>query len=674
MRIVRLSINHWRNLRDVDLEIQDQPTLVCLIGENGTGKSAILELLSAVSHHLGISQGVELPRGDPFSEEHDVTVLAQLPADDPLLQDEALTNGAQPAGGSWNGGLRLTSMRDSAMSETSVTAEGIPSPHGQRVGERVVKMLRHRNETQHLYLDADRSYPPVKIEPHRYGEIWTQDWSSPKFTRNWAYRPTRTLYEEWMKYFIGVEERSAAEHITGIRRARYADSAEPVFVDPFDSYRDALREVLPHLHFVGVESTGQRRMPIFDSAGLELSFSKLSGGEREVSFLIGQIDRFKLQRGLLLIDEPELHLNPDLLRNWLAFLRNTITDGQIWIATHSLEAVEVAGPNATFVFERDRDDRIVRAPSTLAGRPVLSALSAAVGSPAFAISRLRFVYIEGDRQSRERERFFAVCGEADQNRFLEGGSCSEVLRRLDDVRELAYASGEQLHIGAVLDRDFRSDAEADKLMSEDGVHVLACHEIENVFLQPEALEVLLDRAGRAHKSAGVIVQEAADYHAGLWIAQRAASILGEGMSLPKKSIGVLSDERWVAIDIGWAEVAQRSTANCGPDERDSWSQALNLARDEYRTTRDDADLYRRCLGKQCLSGVATALGFRSAEALEAQVIRLWDTGKVDRPQPVIALRDYVSGLTSKWGRCVGPGPAMESAVHSPVGGDAGADS
>ena len=646
MRIVRLSINRWRNLRDVDLEVQDQPTLVCLIGENGTGKSAVLELLSAASHHLGISQGVELPRGDPFAEDHDLLVLAQVPTDDLLLQDETLKNEILAGGGTWAGELRLTSRRDSAGSQTSVTAAGIPPPHDQRIGRRVVSLLRARKETQHLHLDSDRSYPPVQIEPHRYGEIWAQDWNSPEFTRNWAFRPTRTLYEEWMKYFIGIEERSATEHITGIRRARDEGFEEPVFVDPFDSYRAALREVLPHLNFVGVESTGQRRTPIFDSAGLELSFSQLSGGEREISFLVGQTDRFKLQRGLLLIDEPELHLNPDLLRNWLAFLRDTITDGQIWIATHSLEAVEVAGPNATFVFERDRDDRIVRAPSVLAGRPVLSALSAAVGSPAFAISRLRFVYIEGDRQSRERERFFAICGEAEQNRFLDGGSCSEVLRRLDDVRSLAAASGEQLHVGAVVDRDFRSKASANQLMSEAGVHVLSCHEIENVFLQPEALEVLLERAGRSDESASSIVQEAADYHAGLWIAQRAASTLDEGMKPLKAAMSVLTDVRWAAIDTEWAEISRLSTDILSPHESDSWTQALNRARDEYRTIRDDADLYQKCLGKQALSGVATALKFRSAEALEAQVVRLWDTDEVDRPPPVIALRTYVSRLTS----------------------------
>ena len=646
MRIVRLTIRKWRNLRDVELEIQDQPTLVCLIGENGTGKSAVLELLSAASHHLGISQGVDLPRGDPFAEEHDISVVAQVPADDLLLQDEVLANDIRERGGSWTGELRLSSRRGPEGSQpTSVTAEGIPHPHDQEIGQRIVRQLHQRKETQHLYLDADRSYPPVQIDPRRYGEIWEQDWKNPEFTRNWAFRPTRTLYDEWMKYFIGVEERSATEHITGIRRARDAGSAEPVFVDPFDDYRDALRKVLPHLLFVGVESTGQRRMPKFDSAGLELSFFQLSGGEREISFLIGQIDRFKLQRGLLLIDEPELHLNPDLLRNWLAFLRDTITDGQIWIATHSLEAVEVAGPNATFVFERDHNERIVRSPSVLAGRPLLSALSAAVGSPAFAIGRLRFIYVEGDRLSRERERFFAVCGEADQNRFLEGGSCSEVLRKFADVRSLADASDEQLHIGAVLDRDFRSDVEVDQLNSEVGVHVLSCHEIENVFLQPEALQILLDRAGRGHESANDIVREAADHFAGLWIAQRAASAVAEKVNLPKESLAVFSDKRWSAIDTEWAGIKRQSTGIFGGDEQYEWSQALELAHDEYRAIRDEASLYESCLGKQCLSGVAIALQFRSAEALEKQVVRLWETNVVERPPAVVALREYISRLT-----------------------------
>ena len=79
---------------------------------------------------------------------------------------------------------------------------------------------------------------------------------------------------------------------------------------------------------------------MFDTTGLELSFHQLSGGEREIAFLVGQIDRFRLREGIFLIDEPELHLNADLIRAWVSYLTSTVSVGQIWLATHSLEAVE----------------------------------------------------------------------------------------------------------------------------------------------------------------------------------------------------------------------------------------------------------------------------------------------------------------------------------------------
>ena len=74
-----------------------------------------------------------------------------------------------------------------------------------------------------------------------------------------------------------------------------------------------LQKVLPHVVFTGVDS--KKRTLLFDTTGLELSFDQLSGGEREIAFLIGQIDRFGLRQGLFLLDEPELHLNADLIRS-----------------------------------------------------------------------------------------------------------------------------------------------------------------------------------------------------------------------------------------------------------------------------------------------------------------------------------------------------------------------
>jgi predicted ATPase len=145
--------------------------------------------------------------------------------------------------------------------------------------------------------------------------------------------------------------------------------------------------------FTGVESKG--RTLLFDTTGLELSFSQLSGGEREIAFLIGQIDRFGLRQGLFLLDEPELHLNADLIRAWVAYLTGSVQTGQIWLATHSLEAVEAAGQEATFVLERNEDTKRVDTLARLDTRPVLSVLSRAVGTPAFSISKLLFCLRRG---------------------------------------------------------------------------------------------------------------------------------------------------------------------------------------------------------------------------------------------------------------------------------------
>ena len=58
------------------------------------------------------------------------------------------------------------------------------------------------------------------------------------------------------------------------------------------------------------------------------------------------------------------------------------------------------------------------------------------------------------------------------------------------------------------------------------VHVLRVHEIENLLLQPEALRVLLDRAGRDPDSVQKVLTAAADRFAGVWILQHAAKSVG----------------------------------------------------------------------------------------------------------------------------------------------------
>lgn len=150
MRVTKVAVASWRNLRDVDLRIDADDPLVCLVGENGTGKSTVLELLSAAAHRLGIAQGIEIPRGNPFEEEHDIEVAVEVSTDDvPLPEYLAPQLAEQP----WDGRIRLRSRRTAdGQQEEHITAGGVPDHLGADVATAVVGVLRQRQETQHLYL------------------------------------------------------------------------------------------------------------------------------------------------------------------------------------------------------------------------------------------------------------------------------------------------------------------------------------------------------------------------------------------------------------------------------------------------------------------------------------------------------------------------------------------
>lgn len=265
----------------------------------------------------------------------------------------------------------------------------------------------------------------------------------------------------------------------------------------------------------------------------------MSGGEREIGFLVGQIDRFGLREGLFLLDEPELHLNADLIRSWVAYLSSTVSTGQIWLATHSLEAIEAAGQQATFILERDEVTKKVSHISRLDSRPELSALSRSVGTPAFSISQLTFVFVEGEESVGERERFRKLSGPQLNVRFMVCGSCKEVMRRVAVIRALAKEADRGIRIGGVIDRDFLAPRDIQKAEQEEGVHVLAVHEVENFFLDPETVKQLPVQNGHSSPSPHELVLSAADARAGNWIFQYAMAT-DQGSSLLEINNGMKS--------------------------------------------------------------------------------------------------------------------------------------
>jgi energy-coupling factor transporter ATP-binding protein EcfA2 len=650
LKVTNVRIGRWRNFSEVDLSIPAEVGLVCLIGENGTGKSSLLELLSTVSHHFGLSPGLEPRRGNPLGELHEGLEVRLHITDDAraMLGSEVWESLRGMNIDGWDGSLLFISDPRADGGGMSVRAGGTGfEDEGRLLGDQIVAWLRQFSEIRHVYLDADRAYPPRPVQPQEVAQaVQELEGGNPQESlarrAQLAFQSSRNLYDRWARDLIASEQREAMRLVQSERTAQLNGQPRPPFQDQFASYRESVQRVLPHLRFEGVVENNLA----FNSSGDTLQFGDLSGGEREIAFLVGQIDQFKLTRGLLLLDEPELHLNPDLLRAWLEFIVDGIRDGQVWIATHAMEAVEVAGAEASFVFERDKDTRVVSRVSRLEERGAVAVLSRAVGSPAFSLQNLRFVYIEGEAAGTgEKERFYELCGRPSGHRFMATGGSKEVIRSVESLRSLASETGESLIVGGVVDRDFKTDAEVDRIVEKTSVFVLDCHEIENLFLFPDALDQL-DPA----TSASDVIRGAADSLAGIWVVRRAFA-RGEFRGAYIPASGAIrrasGGAGWSMLDADPAQVASEWSllqSKLTDDEQAELESSILAAIGAYREVRESVDLWKVCMGKEVLRQIPGKYGFSRSQSLERTLRQAWSTDAAPIPEELQRLRVYVQDL------------------------------
>lgn len=645
MRIRNITIERWRNFDGIALNLDEEAGLVCVIGANGTGKSHLLELIAACAHQLGLAQGIEIPRGDPFKDDHEFSLVFYLAEGFNQFVEQQIASIDQFD--QWDRTLIVSSIRSRRTNKRQIAAGGFDnSDYGHQFAAQVVDKVRASKDVFFLSLDADRAYPKKRIHHNEMAQAYETDWENTEFTRGRSFRPTTTLYDEWIKYLLAKENQTGERLMQGMRKARKEGTQTPDFIDPFEDYTDSLQDILPHVRFSGVDS--KKRTLLFDTAGMELTFDQLSGGEREIAFLLGQIHRFGLRQGLFLLDEPELHLNSALIRTWVEYLTSTVHTGQIWLATHSMEAIEATGQQSTFTLEREIHSRKVKSVARLDTQPVLSALARTVGTPAFSISNAVFVFVEGDDRLGDRERYRELADTSADVRFLGSGSCQEVLRRVATIRELSNESATPIRVGGIVDRDFRTQSEVKELKEHKNVHPLAVHEIENFFLHCPTLDYLLIQNGNDQLSAKELVMQASDARAGSWVFQNAMS-RRIARALPRVPPAAKS----LAKALTWEDFSQDrpsaidSILTCTGFEnehRRKLKQLLGISATSYGRKREQANLWKICEGKQILKDVAIRVGFAGPPHLERAMLAAWTRNDVPLPTEVAQVRKYVTAI------------------------------
>lgn len=205
---------------------------------------------------------------------------------------------------------------------------------------------------------------------------------------------------------------------------------------------------------------------------------------------------------LLVIDEPEIYLHPQLQRQLLTILRAAGPD--VLIATHSTELISDA--DASELLLVDKAKRSAKRLRDVKGVQTTLELIGSVQNvelTQLAMNR-RVLFTEGPTDWRILRRFARILGLSELNlgqgiTAVPSGGFSEWER----VRSLAWGIervlGAGIDIGAVFDRDYRCDEECDAVRTElqntlSLGHVHQRKELENYMLLPDVLDRAIARA------------------------------------------------------------------------------------------------------------------------------------------------------------------------------------
>jgi hypothetical protein len=211
---------------------------------------------------------------------------------------------------------------------------------------------------------------------------------------------------------------------------------------------------------------------------------------------------------LIVVDEPEVYLHPDIQRQLLAILRDTGPD--ILLATHSTEIMSEADPSEILLI--DKTKRTAERLKDVEG--VQNALDAIGSIQNITLTRLarnrRLLFFEGESDFRLVRRFarklrLQELAAGTDLTSLESGGFSSWERIRDLASGFETTLGVALHVGAVFDRDYWCQEEIENIKSELQRHLEFAHiherkEVENYLLVPQVLERAITKAIRDRAS------------------------------------------------------------------------------------------------------------------------------------------------------------------------------
>lgn len=308
-----------------------------------------------------------------------------------------------------------------------------------------------------------------------------------------------TLYNYNNKY-ANVKSEMAGNYIKELLAEKASNGSSSNLISLSDTLRELFESFFPDKRFLGPQPNvdGSLAFPVVTASGTQHDLDELSSGEKEILYGYLRIRSSAPRDSIILLDEPELHLNPRLIRGLPEFYRKHLGEAlqnQLWLVTHSdaliREAVGKPGFNVFHMLPCGGEPNGTSQLRPLTATGDLEIVIAdLVGDLAAYRPGGKGLIFEGGGDS-DFDRTFATALFSDELRGLNiiSGSNKGRVKILHEILDRAHKKGDlPTKFYAVIDRDSEDDLDASKAINRFEWDV---YHIENYLLVPNIIcEVL----------------------------------------------------------------------------------------------------------------------------------------------------------------------------------------
>lgn len=247
-----------------------------------------------------------------------------------------------------------------------------------------------------------------------------------------------------------------------------------------DKLQRIWRNVFPHRD---IDISDGKVSVSFEKNGQVIKYEgrDMSDGERVGLYLIAQALSVP-ENKIIIIDEPEIHLHRSIMnRLWTAIEREREDCLFVYIthdtqfAANNREAKKIWVKN----YDGDRWDWDEVSEGQLPEQLLLDILG----------NRKSVIFVEGTSESFDTKLYSEIFS---RYYVVSSGSCSSVIawtKAMNNTMQL-----HDLKCYGIIDRDFRSDYEIEKLKA-DNIYTIEVAEVENLFLVPEVMSIVNEVLG-----------------------------------------------------------------------------------------------------------------------------------------------------------------------------------